>query len=183
MNLELIKQLEDLKRELDTKSSELSSLARARKEKFLTDAAREFTEFFTSKGFKVERFRDPLRYLATYGGTSIEITIPSPDENFLMAHSRIDMRAPGGIEHMILINPLGSYPGWRTKVRMAPKSEEEKLRMDIEDTKELLEEVKTQIDTFETTRWGYGLTDEANKTRRDYPQFPTFTELLQHVFQ
>jgi hypothetical protein len=186
MNLSLLKELEDAKAELSKANKQLSDLITKRTKIYLENAVKDFKSFFTEKGFQIQDNSFMDECVATYGNLQVVISIPKPEDSFIGAYSRIDMKIKGYTqkvqEYLILINELGHYPSISAKFTTAPKTEEERIRRQIEDIKEKLVETNERLADFDETKWGYGFCSEEDKSEK-YPQYETFKQLLEVQFK
>lgn len=186
MNLLLLKELEDVKKERRLRLEEFDEMVSERKNQFISNAKADFKEFFESQGFSVTYVGGV--YISRYGEMKVQLTSPETHETFMGSYTVIKLELSGfggnNAKYSVRVNEKGKFPRVTSQIISQPKNEEEKIKREIDVLKKDLEELNVMCETFNQTQWAFGLVKELNWNQSTaYPQFDTFKELLQSVFQ
>lgn len=184
MNLQKLKELENLREELRKYSSEYEKLFNEKIHNYIINVYDDFISFFKEQGFKIN---DGSRELeAFYGNTKIKIDKYNEEgEGYIGYYAVWHMTCSiSNSKYRIVLNKLGKYPHISVSYGASKElSEDEKLDKNIKDTKEAIIKKKKDIEEFDTVKLGYGLIDENNKnSNHQYPQFESMKELLESIF-
>lgn len=183
MNLQKIKELENLREELRKYGSQYEKLSNERRHNYIISVYDDFVSFFKEQGFKIND--GPRELEASYGSTKVKIDKYNEEEWYMGCYAVWHMTcSTNKVKYRIVLNTLGKYSHMSMSYSNSKKlSEDEKLDKNIEDTKEAIIKKKKAIEEFDTVKLGYGLIDENNKnSNHQYPQFESMKELLESIF-
>lgn len=183
MNLQKIKELEELKKELQRYGSEYEGLSNKRRHDYIIAAYNDFVDFFKEQGFSISDKSEEIE--ASYGSTIIKIDKYNEEEWYIGCYAVWHMKCTANnSKYRILLNRLGKYPTLSTTYRSSKTlSEDEKIDKEIEQIKEYIVKKQKEIEEFNTVKLGYGLINEDDKSSNDkYPQFESMKELLESIF-
>lgn len=79
------------------------------------------------------------------------------------------------------MNDLGKYPRFKATTYPTPKTEDEKIQVEINQIKQRIKDIEKDIEEIDQKPWGYGLRKEIIKDF-NYPQYETFASLLENLF-
>ncbi|ACD21927.1 hypothetical protein FDE76_15330 [Clostridium botulinum] len=184
MNLQKIKELENLKEELRQYGSKYENLSNERRHNYIVAAHNDFISFFKAKGFTINDRSKEIE--AVYGSAKIKIDKYDEEEWYVGCYAVWNMSCKiNKSKYRILLNKLGKYPTLSATYGGSKElSEDEKLDKDIELTKESIIKKKKDIEEFDTVKLGYGLINENEQnTDSKYPQFESMKKLLENIFE
>ncbi|MED4885426.1 hypothetical protein [Bacillus smithii] len=178
MNLSKLKELEDLKAELGSLSNKRGTLIQDKVSECIANAREDFKKFFSSKGFSVYSTGEHL--VAKYKSFTVNLDFPKPDEGFIGYYSVWDLKV-NDEKYLVVLNDLGKYPRFKATTYPTPKTEDEKIQVEINQIKQRIKDIEKDIEEIGQKPWGYGLRKEMIKDF-NYPQYETFASLLENLF-
>lgn len=184
MNLEKIKELEDIRKESSKLGEQYSNLFKQKKNRYVINAHDDFKTFFKEKGFNIRE--NDYEIEAMYGQAKIKMKKANLEENYIGAYSVWEIECfIDKSKYRVLLNKLNHYPTIKTSISTYKKlTEEEKLNKEIQEAKENLENTKKRISEFDAVKFGYGVICEGDRiSDNKYPQFESMEELLGSIFK
>lgn len=185
MNLEKLKELEDVKQELRQIGEEFAKIQDQRIDESLNKAVSGFKQFFSEKGFSINSInQNPLT--ASYGSIKVKLKVPKVEDAFVGVKTRLELyiESPTKRHFAILVNEKGKYPRITVKASSVHQlTDEEKLQKEIDKTREEIEKVKQKLEAIKNSNFVYGLVEEGVDKIDNHPQFDTMKELLEEVFK
>lgn len=185
MNLEKMKRLEDLKARAQELGKKTRSQFLDRRRAAIDGAKQSFSQFFKAKGFTVQD--SGANVSATYGGMTIRLDYPSPEQDYIGIVSRLDLNISGSKTgtYMIPINKQGQFPSISVR-HMAPtkqaNSEDEILDRQITEEEDKITRAEELLNSPQEPLV-YGLKKEGTSPTDTYPQFESFNDLLSEIFK
>jgi hypothetical protein len=179
MNLAELQALEDRKTELKALIEKYGKIIEERKREFLKNAEEEFTKYFSENLFDIQSNGNGY-HLAQYGEINVSLSLPNDTDSFIGAYSVLTLKARNE-DFKVLVNRFGSYPRIGSTITSIPKYEDEKFQQEMDQTLIRIANAKSDIENFKNVTWGYGLKKE-KENNLNYPQFETFTALLESLF-
>lgn len=183
MNLEKIKELETLKKELQKYGSQYGALSDQKRHDYIVKTEKDFIVFFKEKGFAVNETTTELQ--ASYGGTRITIDKYNEKEWYAGCYAVWVMNCSfNKSKYRILLNGAGSNSGINvTFSSNKALTEDEKMDKDIKDTAEKIEKIKNDIENFYDFKFVYTLRNESEKSTNNKSQeFEEMKHLLESLF-
>ncbi|HDK7179736.1 TPA: hypothetical protein PTV74_002085 [Clostridium botulinum] len=192
MNIDKIKELEDLKKEL----SKLKELRYRNFEKakvdFFENNIQEFKDFFIKQGFDVtesskidrEGYNNKV-IIAIYNNLKIDLAIPPIDISYINAWSIWELNIyKDNVKYYLKVNELGHKPSIRTNVtsyKNKTLTEDEKMENEIIETKEKITMVKEELELNEKINFGFTLVKKGEQGKFDDIQFKSMSNLLKNL--
>ena len=183
MDLEKMKQLENIRVTHKQISNEHLQLLISKKEELYKKGATEFTSFFEAKGFTVEK--QPSKISASFKELSITAEIPNPRSNAPGASAilKISVSKPRK-DFRVTVDEIGVHPRTILAETTIVPTIQGKVDETDEEIKKLsneIEKIKNHRESLNKTNFGFTLYAE-EKSRAMDKQFASMTELLGELF-
>lgn len=179
MNIELMKQLEDLKIVSQELGAQLSEQIVNKKDQYLRTIKSDFINFFEEKGFTVNSSKNSVT--ATYGTLSACLSHEDPGTQYMGCYFalQLDLKSLNNKEYTIVLNR--NEPGLNMSLSFsgADESDDSKLQKEIEDMRKSIEQSKQRLDGFSNETWELFIkNDSSNRNNLYSPSFKSMQELL-----
>lgn len=196
MDLEKIKEFENVKKELLEDENTYKGLIRTRNNKYIEDAYHDFKVFFTEKEFNVIESQDELE--AIYGETKIKMCKTKSDNSYLEVYLILNLKFSMdkyNYEYEFLLSELNNRPKINTALsnntvvqyiefdEKIMTLSDENLNKEIEDVNKRLKDVKQKIGSFMTTEWAYGLKRVYEGCIEPKCEYKSFNQVLGGLFK
>lgn len=181
MNIELMKELEDLKNVNKDLGLRLNEKIEATVKRLVSHSLDDFERFFISKGFQVQK--DHRNATASYGSIKASLT-SQPDEGYIGYTFVFDLII-GPEKYDVIF--ASNWSGRGSSAYSVPSDPDEKLKQEIRLIKESNERALSRINSFDDEEWHLVLREQTKNipTRLQAYQtakkFPTMYELLSNL--
>lgn len=196
MDINKIKELEDIKIELQKQNIEFCNLVDIKKKNYNESVFNDFQQFFKSKDFIIRKQENELE--AKYGD-DFKIKIKkdkyeeSYKENSLYSIWKLNVSMDKYItEYNILLGEpkevAVTYPEKKMSFDEREYFSDDMLNSLIKDKKEQLENIKKRIENFRESKWGFNFRYKSHKNAEHAEhayskyEFETMTGLLGNMF-
>jgi len=190
MNLQKIKELEDLKAKIGDLAKPYMNDLTAIKIQTLKTAKSDFISYFEEQGFKLnfEQFnqqqQEGEKCIASYGSFKIELFIPKVEIEYMGAMSSFTLKT--NMEYLILLNESGRKSGVYSTITSAPKNEDEKLQLEIDRVNRDIENIKNDYQTLKENGLTFTFKEKENSNtgrliNQISKEFKTLREILEEV--
>ncbi|HID0857598.1 hypothetical protein HYI07_02170 [Clostridium botulinum] len=193
MNIDKIKKLEDLNKELSKLQQQRNRNFEKAKVNFFENNIQEFKDFFIKQGFavtessKVDREGYNNKVIsAIYNNFKIDVAIPPIDISYMGAYSVWELNVyKDDVKYSLMVNELGHKPSIRTSFTSSINktlTEDEKMENEIIETKETITMLKEELESNEKTDFGFTLVKEEKERKFCDTQFKSMNDLLKTLF-
>jgi hypothetical protein len=178
MNLELMKEIEDLKKISTELGSQLNAKIEGTVKRLVDLSLNDFERFFKSKGFQVQK--DHRNATASYGSIKASLT-SQPDEGYIGYTFVFDLII-GKEKYDVIFSSDKS--GITSSAYSVPNDPGEKLKQEISRIRESNERTLIRINSFDGENWHLVLREQSKDThsrfqaRQTAKKFSTMYELL-----
>lgn len=192
MNLNKVKELEDLKEELSSLYSKRNKRFEESKKSFLSQSKEEFKSFFVNKGFEIETStktdNDGTKnevIKANYKGFRVEIAVPPSEVSYMGVSSVMVLNvSQGQKEYRLWVNEVGEEPGIKFTVTSSIDKRElaegEKIDTQIKEVRNNIENVKNIIGASDPK---FNIQIRINENQMlDHNKFESLYNLLEYMF-
>jgi len=178
MNLEKIKELEELTEELRKYGKQYEALSSTRRHNYIVNTEKEFIYFFKEKGFSVNESDKELK--ASYGSSKITMGKYNEDEWYAGCEAVWIMECSINKSkyRILLIDPNSQFK--MTYSSNKKLTEDEKINKEIDKMKETIEKRKKDIEEFVECGLIYRLINESSND--EAKEFENIKELLESLF-
>lgn len=165
MNIELMKELEDLEQELESQCEILSKNICDKKDQSIKSAIEDFTTFFESKGFQITHSQ--RKHTASYKNLNAVLSFEDPSTDYFGVIFRFDLDLTGLNMSKIIVALNRKEPGVSISSRIIQTQGDSELNRKISETEESISKVKNRIQNFDKEQWKLYLKsdDQANSYR------------------
>lgn len=189
MNLDKIKELEDIKKELNECNKIYNDLITKRNNEYYEHAKEDFKNFFTEKGFKINGYQEELEVV--YGDTKIKMSKVVSKDNYLNLHLLFNIKNlinEYNNEYEVLLGRLNNpFPitmqDNNKYIKNAMIITEEILNVEIKNEIRKLEEAKQENKSFNAVGWGYSFKLTNERINDQKCEYKTFREVLENIFK
>ncbi len=180
MNLELMKELEDLNKVSEELGLQLNTKIESTVKRLVNLSLEDFELFFKSKGFQVQK--DDRNATASYGNLKASLASQSKEGN--IGYTFVFDLTVGPEKYDVIFSSERS--GVTSSTYSVPSDPDEKLKQEIRRVKESNDRALSRINNFDTESWHLTLRAQAKtktiqdlfQSRQTEKKFSTMYELL-----
>ena len=184
MNLEKMKQLEDIRTEHKKISAEHSKVFSSKKENLFKKAIDDFSDYFQTRGFTV--LNQLPEMFASYKDLKVALKFPNATDTFVGSYSVIGLSISNpNKNYRITVNEIGVYPRSAPIENTYSSGAKDKIDETDKEINRLTNEIKSMkanAESFKKSKLGFTLLNDDKKKAID-KQFESLKELLAEVFK
>mgnify|MGYP000257442953 CR=1 FL=1 len=184
MNIELMKQLEDLKEIYENLCSKLEKQIIVKKDLYIQNVKKDFSDFFKEKGFQINTENDEFT-TATYKSLVARLSHADPTTNYfgcLFAFD-LDLKSLNDNEYSIMLDRgVRKWTSSTASTESLNESDDTKMQKEIDSVKSSIEEIQKLLDNLKSEIWKLFIKN-GNSTRYTNDGYLSMNELLSSIIK
>lgn len=176
MNIDLLKQVEDLTRDKNEVWSELKGLINEKINNVIIEALNDFEKYFKSKGFTIQKSNTNI--IASYGKLKADMKF-SPYTLILDSYPCFELKLLFPEEKLYMIGLFNNTSN-HFAIILSKGNDDKALKYNVEKLNDEILKTKERIESFDTEQWSLAYENVEQPTNFDN-SFTSLYDLLESV--